>query len=65
MYLIMRTEEVLDFLRMNKATLARMLNITTSSVTQWGEYIPETSAYKIKSMHPDVPHSRKGVKDEQ
>jgi len=56
MYLIMKTEEVLDFLNINKAALARALNITTSSVSQWGEYIPETSAYKIKSMHPDVPH---------
>ena len=56
MHLIMKTEEVLDFLNINKAALARALNITTSSVSQWGEYIPETSAYKIKSMHPDVPH---------
>ena len=46
-----------DLLQVEKATgIAKMLGISKSAVSQWGEIIPELSAKKLLELNPKLPH---------
>jgi DNA-binding transcriptional regulator YdaS (Cro superfamily) len=45
----MKTETALKVYRTRRA-IAQLLGITPSAVTQWGDTIPETSAYKLQVL---------------
>lgn len=42
--------------RMNAPKVSEVLNITRQAVYQWGETIPESSAFKLIKVFPDLPH---------
>lgn len=54
MRLEVKTTDVLQ--RMNAPKVGEMLNITRQAVYQWGEYVPESAAFKLIKFFPDLPH---------
>lgn len=36
----------------SKAKLARLLGVTKSAVSQWGDELPELQRYRLKEMRP-------------
>lgn len=52
----MKTSDVLD--RFNAPKIAKVLKITRQAVYQWGEFIPETAAFKLLEADSEIPHKR-------
>ena len=42
--------------RMSAPQIGRALNITRHAVYQWGELVPEASAFKLLKVDPKIPH---------
>jgi hypothetical protein len=38
----------------NKKRLAEMLGINRQAITDWGEYVPATQAYRLAQIFPDI-----------
>ena len=51
-----KTADALEFFSIKgiggTANLARALSIQPQAISQWGEYVPELRAYKLREMHP-------------
>lgn len=54
MRLEVKKVDVLD--RMKAPKIGKTLSITRQAVYQWGETIPETAAFKLIKILPDLPH---------
>ncbi|MCG2575174.1 Cro/CI family transcriptional regulator [Acinetobacter sp. ME22] len=52
----MKTSDVLA--RFNAPKIAQILKITRQAVYQWGELVPEASAFKLLESDPKIPHKR-------
>lgn len=52
----MKTRDVLA--RFNAPKIAKKLKITRQAVYQWGETVPEKSAFKLLEVDPAIPHLR-------
>ena len=37
------------------AALAKLLGLTDSAISQWGETVPELRVYKLRELKPDWP----------
>lgn len=47
----MKTKDAIE-LAGSAAALSRLLNITQSAVSQWGEFVPSLQAYRLKEIKP-------------
>ncbi len=56
MRLEMKTSDVLA--RQKAAQIAKKLKITRQAVSQWGEIVPEKSAFKLLELDPSIPHQK-------
>lgn len=54
MKLEIKTKDVLK--RMNAPQIGRTLKITKQAVYQWGDLVPEASAFKLLKVDPNIPH---------
>nr|WP_251992246.1 Cro/CI family transcriptional regulator [Acinetobacter sp. ANC 4218] len=52
----MKTSDVLA--RFNAPKVAQTLKITRQAVYQWGELVPEKSAFKLLAADPSIPHQK-------
>lgn len=52
----MKTSDVLA--QFNAPNIAKTLNITRQAVYQWGEFVPEKSAFKLLALNPSLPHKK-------
>lgn len=48
----MKTQQAID-LAGNAASLARLLGITPSAITQWGENVPEKRVWQMRLLKPN------------
>lgn len=48
----------------SQAELARALGITRGAVSQWGEFIPELQAFRLRERRPDF-YAKALAKQEQ
>lgn len=49
----MRTKDVIEKMGSN-AEVARLLGITHSAVSQWGEHPPKLQQYRLHALRPDL-----------
>lgn len=56
MQIEMKTSDVLA--RFNAPKVAQTLKSTRQAVYQWGELVPEKSAFKLLIMDPSIPHQK-------
>lgn len=54
MRLEVKTEDALKVLK--APAIGRELKITRQAVYQWGEFVPESSAFKLIKIKPEIPH---------
>jgi hypothetical protein len=47
----MKTQQAIE-LAGNAATLAKLLGITPSAITQWGENVPEKRVWQMRLLRP-------------
>ena len=52
----MKTSDVLA--RFNAPKVAKTLKITRQAVYQWGELVPEKSAFNLLITDPNIPHQK-------
>lgn len=52
----MKTSDVLT--RFTAPNIAKTLKITRQAVYQWGEFVPEASAFKLLIVDPKIPHQK-------
>ena len=52
----MKTSDVLA--RFNAPKVAQTLKITRQADYQWGELVPEKSAFKLLAVDPSIPHQK-------
>lgn len=52
----MKTSDVLA--RLNAPKVAKTLKITRQAVYQWGDLVPEKSAFKLLITDPNIPHQK-------
>ncbi len=50
----MKTCDVLA--RSSAPKVAKILKITRQAVYQWGDFVPEKSAFKLLVTDPEIPH---------
>jgi DNA-binding transcriptional regulator YdaS (Cro superfamily) len=42
----------------NAAKLARLLGLSRSSVSEWGDFLPPLQAYRLTSIYPSLDKSK-------
>ena len=54
MRLEVKTKDALKF--MKAPAIGKALKITRQAVYQWGDLVPEASAFKLITIKPEIPH---------
>lgn len=57
----MKTQDAID-LAGSRSALARILGLTPSAITQWGDEIPKLRVYELRELRPEWFNNRKAQK---